>query len=121
MSLFKKKEKSTKAPVCSCGSCNEKTYSEGDVGCKGSQKSISSIKVLGSGCKNCHTLYENTKNAVKELGLNTETEYITDMQKVMEYGVMSMPALVINEKVAAMGKVCKQEEVKQLLQKIISE
>ena len=39
------------------------------------------------------------------MGLSVEVEYITDMQKVMEYGVMSMPALVVNEKVVAMGKV----------------
>ena len=59
---------------------------------------VLSIKVLGSGCKKCHDLNEITKAAVKELGINIEVEYITDMEKIISYGVMSMPALVINEK-----------------------
>ena len=46
------------------------------------------------GCKSCHEQFEYTKQAVKDMGLSVEVEYITDMQKVMEYGVMSMPALV---------------------------
>ncbi|MCI9125561.1 MAG: thioredoxin family protein [Eubacterium sp.] len=67
------------------------------------------IKVLGSGCKSCHALLESTKEAVKAMGLSVEVEYVTDMQKIMEYGVMSMPALVVNEKVVSMGKVLKIE------------
>ena len=59
---------------------------------------VLSIKVLGSGCKKCHDLNEITKAAVKELGINIEVEYVTDMQKIASYGVMSTPALVINEK-----------------------
>ena len=55
------------------------------------------------------------KEAVKKLGLNIEVEYITDMAKVMEYGVMSMPAIVVNEKVEAFGKVLKTAEVDVLL------
>ena len=47
-----------------------------------------------------------------------EVEYITDMQKVMEYGVMSVPALVVNEKVVAMGKVLKSADVEKLLHKL---
>ena len=49
---------------------------------------------------------------------SVEVEYITDMQKVMEYGVMSMPALVVNEKVVAMGKVLKAADVVALLHKL---
>lgn len=45
-----------------------------------------SIKVLGSGCKACHELYENTKEAVKNAGLSVEVEYITDLEKVMGFG-----------------------------------
>lgn len=81
------------------------------------KKEEKKIKVLGAGCKSCHEQYENTKRAVEEMGLSIEVEYITDMQKVMEYGVMSMPALVVNEKVAAMGKVLKTRDVVVLLQK----
>ena len=79
---------------------------------------ICCIKVLGSGCKNCHTLLENTKEAVKNMGLSVEVEYVTDMQKVMEYGVMSMPGLVVNEKVVSMGKVLKAADVEKLLRKL---
>lgn len=76
------------------------------------------IKVLGSGCKNCHALLESTKEAVKEMGLGIEVGYVTDMQEITKYGVMSMPALVVNEKVASMGKVLKAAEVEKLLRKL---
>lgn len=52
------------------------------------------------------------------MGLSVEVEYITDMQKVMEYGVMSMPALVVNEKVVSMGKVLKVADVEKRLHKL---
>ena len=78
---------------------------------------ICCVKVLGAGCKSCHELYENTKKAVAEMGLAIEVEYVTDIQKIMESGVMSMPALVVNEKVVSMGKVLKAAEVKKLLEK----
>ena len=51
------------------------------------------------------------------MGLSVEVEYITDMQKVMEYGVMSLPALVVNEKVVSTGKVLKAADVEKLLRK----
>ncbi|MGN0517765.1 MAG: thioredoxin family protein, partial [Acutalibacteraceae bacterium] len=50
--------------------------------------------------------------------LSVEVEYITDMQKVMEYGVMSMPAIVVNEKVVSMGKVLKTADIEKLLRKL---
>ena len=49
------------------------------------------------------------------MGLSVEAEYITDMEKVMSYGVMSMPAIVVNERVVSMGKVLKTPDVKKLL------
>ena len=61
-----------------------------------------SVKVLGVGCASCHEQYEQAKAAVKSMGLDVEVEYITDLQKVVGYGAMSMPALVVNEKVVAM-------------------
>ena len=76
------------------------------------------IKVLGSGCASCHALFENAKEAVKKLGLSANVEYITDLQKVMEYGVMSMPVLVVNEKVVTMGKVLKPTDIEKLLNKL---
>ena len=79
---------------------------------------VISIKVLGAGCKSCHDQYENVKKAIEELGLEIEVEYITDMEKVMAYGVMSMPAIVVNETVASMGKVLKSAEVIKLFGKL---
>lgn len=76
------------------------------------------IKILGGGCASCKKLYENTKKAVAETGIKADVEYITDMQKIMEYGVMKMPALVVNEQVVAMGKVLKPAEIVKLLEKV---
>lgn len=73
------------------------------------------IKVLGSGCAACHTQYKNTVEAIQKMGLSAEVEYITDLQKIMEYGVMRMPALVVNEKVVSMGKVLKTKDIEKLL------
>lgn len=71
------------------------------------------IKVLGSGCKSCHRLFENAKQAVE--GTEIEVEYITDLQKVMEYGAMSMPALVVNEKLVSSGRVLKPSEIAKMI------
>ncbi|MDD6573214.1 MAG: thioredoxin family protein [Thermoflexaceae bacterium] len=75
------------------------------------------IKVLGAGCKSCHEQYENVKKAVANLNLYAEVEFITDMEKVMSYGVMSMPAIVVNEQVVSMGKVLKAAQAEKLLEK----
>ena len=74
---------------------------------------IGSIKVLGSGCKACHQLYDNTVKAIEGMGI--EVEYVTDLQKIMEYGAMSMPALVINEKLVSSGKVLKPADILALI------
>ena len=123
MALFnfaKNKEEENKKPVCACnGGCStsESDKIENDC-CNAAKDGICCIKVLGSGCKSCHALLESTKEAVKAMGLSVEVEYVTDMQKIMEYGVMSMPALVVNEKVVSMGKVLKSGDVEKLLHKL---
>lgn len=120
MVLFGKKEEEKKAPACACNSgcpVSETTEITSDC-CSETKDSICCIKVLGSGCASCHALYENAKEAVQKMGLSVDVEYITDLQKVMEYGVMSMPALVVNEKVVSMGKVLKANDVEKLLQKL---
>ena len=76
---------------------------------------VTSVKVLGAGCKSCHQMYENTKKAVADLGLGIEVEYITNMEKVMQYGAMSMSVLVVNEKVVSAGKVLKPQEAAKML------
>lgn len=123
MALFnfgkkKEEEKKTPASACSCGCSARETDSITDCCPEIKAGEICCIKVLGAGCKSCREQYENVKQAVKDMGLSVEVEYITDMQKVMEYGVMSMPALVVNEKVVAMGKVLKAADVVTLLRKV---
>ncbi len=73
------------------------------------------IKVLGAGCKSCEALLNSTKEAVASKGIDTEVEYITDMEKIMSFGVMSMPALIIDGKVVSAGKVLKAKEVEKFL------
>lgn len=108
----KKKEEKKATPSCCC---NAPQSGEPENCCEKVQGKIVSIKVLGAGCKSCGTLFENAKQAVNTMGLGTEVEYITDMQKIMEYGVMRMPALVVNEKVVSQGKVLKPTEITKLL------
>ncbi|MDD6206988.1 MAG: thioredoxin family protein [Clostridiales bacterium] len=110
-------EEKKKESCCCCGSNPADAETENGC-CNGAGGSLVSIKVLGSGCKSCHELYENTKEAVKNAGLSVEVEYITDLEKVMGYGVMSMPGLVVNEKVVSMGKVLKAADVEKLLHKL---
>ena len=105
----------TKEESCCCGGSNPADAETKSCCCSGSGAPLVSIKVLGAGCKSCHEMYENTKEAVKNAGLSVEVEYITDMERVMGYGVMSMPGLVVNEKVVSMGKVLKAAEVEKLL------
>ena len=76
---------------------------------------ITSIQVLGSGCPTCKKLFELTQKAVTELGLKTEVEYITDIQKIIELGVMSSPVLTINGKVALVGQLPSLDKIKELL------
>lgn len=75
------------------------------------------IKILGSGCKNCVTLKENTEAALKEAGIEAEILKVTDFKDIMAYGVMSTPALVVDEKVVAFGKVLKPKEIIRILEK----
>jgi len=77
------------------------------------------IQVLGSGCPTCKKLFELTKKAVKELNLKTEVEYITDIQKIVEMGVMSSPVLAINGKPILTGFVPDIKKIKEAIKKFI--
>ena len=114
MRLFGKKKEEKKTCCCSCGTVKEQPETTNTC-CGEKVEGICCIKVLGAGCKSCHQQLEYVKEAVKNLGLNIEVEYVTDMAKIMEYGVMSLPAIVVNETVASMGKVLKTTEVEKLL------
>ncbi len=76
---------------------------------------MKSIEVLGPGCTNCKLLYERTRQAVQELGLDCEVEKITDLNVIVGYRVMSTPALVVDGQVKLAGRVPSVEQLKQLL------
>ena len=77
-----------------------------------------SVKVLGSGCAKCNELEANVKKALEQLSMDTSIEHVTDFAQIAAYGVMSTPALVVDGKVVAYGKVLKVEEVVKLLEKV---
>jgi len=73
------------------------------------------IKILGTGCSKCQTLEKETINALAELNVAADVQKVTKMNEIMQYDVMLTPALVINEKVKAAGKVLKPEEIKEMI------
>ncbi len=75
------------------------------------------IKVLGPGCAKCKTLEKLTREAVAETGITAEIEKVDDIYKIMSFGVMSTPALVINQKVVISGRIPSMVEMKELLSK----
>jgi small redox-active disulfide protein 2 len=74
------------------------------------------IKVLGPGCKNCKKLEANTKAALVELGIEATVEKVESMEEIMAYGIMSTPALVVDEQVKFSGKIPSIKELKKYLQ-----
>ena len=121
MALFgflKKEEKKTCGCACG-GNCapSAQTEKTAQPCCCASSEDSMKIKVLGSGCKICHTLFENTKQAVADKEIAAEVAYVTDMKEIMLYGVMQMPALVVNETVVSMGKVLSAADIAQLLER----
>lgn len=75
------------------------------------------IKVLGTGCSRCNALYETTKQAISELGCEATLVKEEDLMKIMEYNILGLPALVIDEKVVSVGKKLSHAEVKELITK----
>lgn len=73
------------------------------------------IKVLGSGCAKCRQLEENANTAIKNKGLDDVVLHINDMVEIVSYGVMTTPALVIDEKVVSTGKVLSAKEIEELI------
>ena len=73
------------------------------------------IKVMGGGCGKCETLLRNTREAVKAAGVDADVEYVTDFGVIAGYGVMSMPALAVNEKVVSTGRVLKPADIEKLI------
>ena len=77
---------------------------------------IKSIKILGrDGCCNCSRMFQDTVDIAAENNLVADIQHVTDLEQVMKYGVMSLPALVINEKVISYGRILSRNDIKKLL------
>lgn len=112
--MFGLGKKKGESKSCYCGKdCDAEKMKQA----KAAQKEGAYIKILGSGCTKCNELEANTKKALEELGMDIDIDHITDFTQIASYGVMSTPALVIDSKVVAYGKVLKTEEVVKLLKK----
>ncbi|GAV31960.1 MAG: TM0996/MTH895 family glutaredoxin-like protein [Coriobacteriia bacterium] len=73
------------------------------------------IKVLGSGCANCQRLEAVAREAVARLGIDAEVEKVTDFADIMSYGIMTTPALVVDEQVKLAGRVPSVDDVVKIL------
>jgi small redox-active disulfide protein 2 len=73
------------------------------------------IQILGTGCAKCTKLYEVTEQAAQSLGLQYELEKVTDLNRIMSFGVMTTPALVVDNAVKVAGKVPSLDELKSIL------
>lgn len=74
------------------------------------------IKILGPGCPRCHEVEKRTINALAELNVAADVEKVTDIKKIMAYGILSTPGLVINGKVKSSGRIPRVEEIKAWIQ-----
>ena len=73
------------------------------------------IQILGTGCPKCKKLAANAEAAVKDLGIECEIEKVTDINKIMKFGVMITPALVVDGQVKVAGKIPTPDEIKEML------
>jgi small redox-active disulfide protein 2 len=79
------------------------------------RQSAMDIKILGSGCVNCDNLEANTRSALAALGMEVEIDKVTDPGEIVAWGVMSTPALVIDDEVVLSGRVPPADQIKELL------
>ena len=75
------------------------------------------IKILGSGCSKCKTLEKLTREVVEKNGIDATITKVEDILQIMKYGIMTTPALVVDEKVVIKGRVPSLEEIKMVLTK----
>jgi small redox-active disulfide protein 2 len=78
-------------------------------------RKMKKIQILGTGCPKCMKLTANAQEAAKQAGIEFEIEKVTEINKIMNYGVMMTPALAIDGQVKSVGKVLSPEEIKKLL------
>ncbi|MDD2447737.1 MAG: thioredoxin family protein [Tissierellia bacterium] len=73
------------------------------------------IKILGTGCSKCEKLEKNMKEVLEELGIDATLEKVEELKEIVRYGVMTTPALVIDDKLVSVGKVLSTRDLKKLL------
>lgn len=73
------------------------------------------IKILGSGCPKCIQLEKNTQQAIARLNIECTIEKVTSMKDIATYGVLSTPALIVDEHVKSYGKVLSPQEIEDIL------
>ncbi|MEZ9197474.1 thioredoxin family protein [Shewanella sp. 10N.286.54.B9] len=78
------------------------------------------IEILGSGCKKCTNLAADVEQIANDMSVNFELEKVTDMDAILDYGVMSTPAIVVDGVVMTAGKVPTKHEIEQLLKQAAS-
>ena len=74
------------------------------------------LKVLGTGCPRCKMVYANAQRAIAELGIDVKLEKVDDIDEILRYGVMMTPAVVIDGRVRASGRIPSTEELKRWLE-----
>lgn len=77
------------------------------------------IKVIGPGCRNCMTLYKTTKNIIDEISGSFDLEHVTDISKMVTYGVRRSPGLMINGRVVSEGKRLNDQEVRAIIEEYL--
>lgn len=113
MSLFGKKKEETTSCCCG-GNCDVESMAKAERAKAGG----AGVKVLGSGCAKCNQLEAATKEALRQLGMDTAIDHVTDFSQIAAYGVMTTPALVVDGKVVSYGKVLSTDEVVRILRKV---
>jgi len=115
MALFGKKNKDVKND----SSCHKSTCdTESAAKAEKLKTQCSAVKVLGSGCAKCNQLAASVKAALEQLGMDTNIEHVTDFAQIAAYGVMTTPALVVDEKVVSYGKVLNADDLVKILKKV---
>jgi len=75
------------------------------------------VKVLGPGCTNCKKVFQVAETAIKDLNVEAELIYITDLAEIAKTGLMRTPGLIINNKIVSYGRIPSIDEVKEYIQK----
>jgi small redox-active disulfide protein 2 len=76
---------------------------------------MTKLQILGTGCAKCDNLARNAESAAKEMGIEYKLEKVTNIQDILEFGVMITPALAVDGQVKSVGKVLKPSEIVQII------